>query len=138
MPHRRRCGTAIVDTPEGILVVSESGRLFLLPGGGARANESRRRAAIRELKEETGLRTIESTYLFSYKGRIHKDFRGGHFWDEHKVFLIKTNGIARPRNETKHIAYFNGSNVKVAAGSKKLIEEYWKSNSERGRCESQN
>jgi ADP-ribose pyrophosphatase YjhB (NUDIX family) len=133
MAHKRRRGTAIVDTPDGILVVSESGKVFLLPGGGANPNESRRRAAIRELKEETGLKTIESAYLFSYKGKIHKDFRGGHFWDEHKVFLINASGEAKPRNEIKHIAYFNGSNVKVAAGSRKIIEKYLKSNRDIGR-----
>jgi 8-oxo-dGTP pyrophosphatase MutT (NUDIX family) len=126
MVHKRRRGTAIVDTPEGILVVSESRRLFLLPGGGAHPNESRRRAAVRELNEETGLKTSKCTYLFSFKGKIHKDFRGGHFFDEHKVFLIETDGVAKPRNEIKHIAYFNGSNVRVAAGSKKIIEKYLK------------
>jgi 8-oxo-dGTP pyrophosphatase MutT (NUDIX family) len=126
MAHSRRRGTAIVETPDGILVVSESGKLFLLPGGGARPNESRRRAAIRELDEETGLKTIKCTFLFSFKGRIHKDFRGGHFFDEHKVFLIKAHGVAKPRNEIKHVAYFNGSNVKVAAGSRKIIEKYCK------------
>ncbi|MGD0646170.1 MAG: NUDIX domain-containing protein [Candidatus Bathyarchaeia archaeon] len=126
MVHRRRRGTAVVDTPEGILVVSENGRLFLLPGGGANPGESRRRAAIRELKEETGLIAIKCTFLFSFKGRIHKDFRGGYFFDEHKVFLTKADGVAKPRNEIRHVAYFNGSNVKVAAGSRKIIEKYLK------------
>ena len=50
----------------------------------------------------------------------------GHFFDEHKVFLIKADGAAKPRHEIRHIAYFNGSNVKMAAGSKKIIEKYWK------------
>jgi hypothetical protein len=35
MVHRRRRGTAIVETPKGILVASERRKIFLLPGGGA-------------------------------------------------------------------------------------------------------
>jgi hypothetical protein len=33
--HRRRRGTAIVDTPDGIIVVSAGGRTYYSPGGGA-------------------------------------------------------------------------------------------------------
>ena len=49
MVYVRRRGTAIVDTPSGILVVSKDGRLFTLPGGGARPDETDSEAAIREL-----------------------------------------------------------------------------------------
>jgi len=52
---KRRRGTAIVDTSRGILVVSHGNRTFYLPGGGAEKGESQKNAAIRELKEETGL-----------------------------------------------------------------------------------
>jgi ADP-ribose pyrophosphatase YjhB (NUDIX family) len=41
----------IVDTPNGILLVSETGKRFSLPGGGTRHHESRESAAIRELEE---------------------------------------------------------------------------------------
>jgi ADP-ribose pyrophosphatase YjhB (NUDIX family)/ribosomal protein S27E len=128
LAHRRRRGTAIIDTPQGILVVSESSNLFLLPGGGANPGESRRMAAIRELREQTGLETTECTYLFRYKGRIHKDFRGGHFWDDHKVFLVKTNGDPKPHHEIKEIAYYNGSNIKLGGSAQRIIERYnsWK------------
>lgn len=128
MAHRRRRGTAIVDTPEGILVASENGKLFLLPGGGAGPHESRKGAAIRELKEETGLEALNCTYLFSHKGRIHKDLKGGHFWGGHKVFLIKAKGVAEPRREIKQIAYFNGSNVRLSTTTRRIIDRYndWK------------
>jgi len=60
MVHRRR-GTTIVDTPNGILVVSEGGRTYYLPGGVARKGESRRKAAIRELR---GGNWLDSDGLF--------------------------------------------------------------------------
>lgn len=40
MVRTRRRGTAIVDTPKGILVVSNDCTHFLLPGGDARRDES--------------------------------------------------------------------------------------------------
>jgi 8-oxo-dGTP pyrophosphatase MutT (NUDIX family) len=94
----------IIDTPVGILIVSEVGKRYSLPGGNARKGESRRKAAIRELREETGLKAIDCVYLFEYSGsRIHKDVKGGHFKTVHKVFLVKTTGIAKAKKE---IIYF--------------------------------
>jgi 8-oxo-dGTP pyrophosphatase MutT (NUDIX family) len=128
--HLRRRGTAIVDFPKGILVVSESGNRYSLPGGNARNGESRRKAAIRELREETGLKTIDCVYLFEYYGKgIHKDLKGGFFKTAHKVFLLKTEGIPKPRKEIKHICYFNGSNVNLHYSSRKIIEKYQEINS---------
>lgn len=55
---KRRRGTAIVETPKGILVTAVSGKTFILPGGGAKKEEIETEAAIRELKEETGINEI--------------------------------------------------------------------------------
>lgn len=68
MVYRRRRGTTIVETPNGILVVSLDSSNFTLPGGGALRDESRREAAIRELMEETGMKAVDLTSLFEFMG----------------------------------------------------------------------
>ncbi len=114
MANKRRRGTAIVDTPDGILVVSHNNRTFYLPGGGAEEGESRKDAAIRELKEETTLSTIDCSFLFEYDS----------FTNSHKVFLMDSNGVAKPNNEIKYIDYFNGSNLKVSNATWEILELY--------------
>ncbi len=122
----RRRGTAIVDTEKGILVVSGRRRLFLLPGGGAKHGESREKATIRELREETGLRGISSRYLFSYIGPPHKDYRGGHFQDHHKVFLVEAVGTPRPdRHEVHYLAWWGpGSGIRLSRTTESIIRKY--------------
>ncbi|MDO8556155.1 MAG: NUDIX domain-containing protein [Nanoarchaeota archaeon] len=124
----RRRGTAIVHTPQGILVVAGKRKTFLLPGGGAHLTESRQRAAIRELEEETGLKTTTCTYLFTYNEPTHglhgkkKKVR-----NLHKVFLITTQGNAEAnqKDEVKYLAYWKpGSHLKISAMTKKIIQHY--------------
>ena len=125
MVRKRRRGAAIVDTPKGILLVSGKRKLFILPGGEANRGESRRRAAIRELSEETGLHSISARYLFKCVGPVHKSYSGGHFQDHNKVFLIKATGKARPRHEIRHIDYYkSGSKLRVSSTTKKIIDKY--------------
>ncbi|MCW4019418.1 MAG: NUDIX domain-containing protein [Candidatus Bathyarchaeota archaeon] len=114
MINRRRRGTAIVDTLEGILVVSRNNRTFYLPGGGAEDGESRQDAAVRELREETGLQAVKCRFLFEYPS----------FTNDHKVFLMETKGIAEPENEIKYLDFFDGSNLKVSSTTWEIIELY--------------
>ena len=72
----RRRGTAIIETERGIILTAGHRGSFILPGGGAERGESRFVAAIRELKEETGIETIKiapgfrkkTTYFFTSFG----------------------------------------------------------------------
>ena len=114
MIGKRRRGTAIVETPNGILVVSRNDRTFHLPGGGAEDGESRRDAAVRELMEETGLVAEDCCFLFEYPS----------FTNNHKVFLVKTEGVPEPGNEIRYLDFFDGSNLKVSNTTWEIIELY--------------
>ena len=68
---------------------------------------------------------MESTYLFSYKEAIHKDYKRRHFQDHHKIFFIKTEGDARPKHEIKYLAYYSpDSDIKLSSITKELIDKY--------------
>jgi len=123
----RRRGTAIVDTPKGILVASGRRKLFLLPGGGAEKWESRRRATIRELKEETGLKAYTWKYLFTYHEPKYTDEgKKRKIRNLHKVFLIDASGNPKPNyHDVKHIDFWKpNSGLNLSRTTKKIIEIY--------------
>ncbi len=105
--QKRRRGTAIVETPKGILLVAGKSGIFILPGGGAKYNEGMLEGAVRELREETTLKAYNARYLFDYVGRIHRSRYGGQFQDYHNVFLVRANGVPKPSKEIREIAYYS-------------------------------
>ena len=113
--YGRRRGTAIVETERGVMMVTHNNHQFLLPGGSPKPGELQIQAAIRELREETGLRAYEVRYLFTHLSA--------------KVFLIQAEGTPEPRNEITAIEYFmEGSPVNVSNNTRLIIEKYgeWK------------
>jgi len=124
MVRTRQRGTAVVDTPKGILVVSLDGNVFTLPGGGAKPKEGRREAAIRELMEETGMEAVGMTRLFEFMGGVHEGPRGGEFRNAHEVFLVTATGVPKPGQEVKKVAYFDGSGPSLTPSATKIIMKY--------------
>ena len=123
----RRRGTAIVETPKGILVTASRNKLFLLPGGGAEKWESRRRATIRELKEETGLKAYSWKYLFTYhEPKYSEGGKKRKIRNLHKVFLVKASGTPKPNyHDVKHIAFWKpNSDINISRTTKKIIDIY--------------
>jgi 8-oxo-dGTP diphosphatase len=124
MVYVRRRGTAIVESASGILVVSKDGRVFTLPGGGARPEETDREAAVRELKEETALDATAAVYLFEFLGQTHTGPRGGIFRNIHKVFLTEARGAPRPSREIKKVAYYTGSQPTLTFSARRIIDRF--------------
>ena len=124
--RKRRRGTAIVETEEGILVTAGRGKVFILPGGGANRGETRTKAAMRELREETGLKPYYAKYLFRHIGKVNKSHGHGYFQDHHTVCLIKATGMPRPHHEIKYVAYYKpGSGVRISGVTREIIEKYY-------------
>jgi len=81
---------------------------------------------MRELREETGLKTKSTKYLFSYKGRKWRKHSGVIVRNHAKVFLIRTYGRLRPRHEIKHVAWYSSkSRIHVSSSTKMLIQKYF-------------
>ena len=108
-------GTAIIETKKGILLTAINHQ-YLLPGGGTKKGESRLMAAIREVKEETGLNPYYAEVLFRYESKSNL----------HTVCLIKAKGHAKPQNEVKRIKYYlPGMEINMSSATKKIVEKYF-------------
>jgi 8-oxo-dGTP diphosphatase len=100
-----------VETEKGILLVSSTGGYFRLPGGKPKKGESSIQAAIRELREETGLRAYDVRYLFTFS--------------RSKVFVIRAKGTPEPASEIHHLAYYPaGKEIRVSANTRRIIRRY--------------
>lgn len=127
---KRRRGTAIVETSQGIILVSGTGEFYILPGGGAELFESRRKAAIRELEEETGLKADSAIYLFTHVGSTYQ-YQDKLTTNYHKIFLIKAEGNPEPRNEIRYIKYYNpGDETKLSKSTSGILEKYFSAKKE--------
>jgi len=69
-----------------------------------------KRLAVRELREEAGLKAVSSTFLF-----------------EHKVFLVATEGAAGPRHEIRFVDSYGAYNLTVRQTTKAIIDRYRRS-----------
>jgi 8-oxo-dGTP pyrophosphatase MutT (NUDIX family) len=114
--YERRRGTAIVDTPFGIIVVkgNNSQSKFILPGGQPEGRESRLEASVRELREETGLIARSVLFMFEYK--------------KSKIFLINAIGLPKPLQEIATIGYYISpiTTINVTYDTREIIERYLK------------
>jgi len=94
--------------------VSSSGGYFRLPGGKPEKGEASIQTAIRELREETGLRAYDVRYLFKFH--------------ESKIFKIRANGEPISSNEIHYFDFFKPEkqmDVKVSHNTLEILEIYY-------------
>ncbi|HVO38476.1 MAG TPA: NUDIX domain-containing protein [Spirochaetia bacterium] len=103
-------GTVILETRRGILVNATRNGKFILPGGRTSFQEGRLQAAVRELREETGLRAFAAIELFCHEAPPHAT-RG--FQDFHKVFYVRAPGEPVPMSEVKLVAFVGVGQTEV-------------------------
>jgi 8-oxo-dGTP diphosphatase len=111
---KKKRATVIWENEEGrILLVKMPKNYWMLPGGYPQTDELRIVAAIREIKEETGLHATEVKTLLEYEGEHRM----------HKVFWVKAEGIpsAMPQ-EIVQVEYFDeGQRKKSVKALRKLF-----------------
>ena len=118
---KRRRGTAIIEYEKGVLVVTMNGRAYMTLGGEAKRNESRMQAAIREIKEETGLEPYFSMALFRYSGLKRKTHQ-----NLHTVYYVKATGTPKPKQEITRIAYHTpGSSLILSTETREILTRFY-------------
>lgn len=110
--------TIIVQDDDGrILLVRDRGkRIFSLPGGKIERGEDARRAALRELQEETGINLTRAVRLFKHVGgsRVHEVFKSD----------VRADSRGKARAEIAQIKWWDpdeGPAPNIQASSREIL-----------------
>ena len=118
-PRRKRNRATLLVTKDGkLLLVRERGaRHWSLPGGGMEKGEPPLTAACRELDEETGLRVLESVFLFDYETPSQ----------HHHVCLLTADGTVELQlKELGDFRWWDGqAQLSIIPSATEIIDQAW-------------
>jgi ADP-ribose pyrophosphatase YjhB (NUDIX family) len=113
----RNRATAIVTRDERILLVRDRGRpTYALPGGGIEDDEAPESAVVRELLEETTLKAVTVTHLFTFGGT----------YNDHEVFHIEATGDVQINEEIEGFTWWDGIDETPVYPHVKGILDRWR------------
>jgi hypothetical protein len=112
---KRDRAAAILEYPEGVLVVGAIGNTLLLPSKGFNRNESGMAAIANKLREQMGLFIHTAMFLFEHESTaIH-----------YEVYWFKAIGSPNSLYPGEEMDYYQlGSNTNVYEGSIDIIKRY--------------
>ena len=110
----RERATVVVIRDSRVLLARDVGsRYFNMPGGGIEEGESPESAAVRELREETGLTPTRTESLFVWESAFAR----------HHVFRIDAEGEARIGDEVVELRWWDRREALTMNGHVKAIIE---------------
>ena len=94
----RERATVVVVKEDGVLLARDIGSChFNMPGGGIERGESPEEAAVRELREETGLTATDTEFLFVWESSFAR----------HHAFRIEVSGEIRTGAEIAELRWWD-------------------------------
>lgn len=123
-PDTPRLATAIIELPDGILMLAPPSGRFMLPGGVSQRGELRAQALLRLVREQTGLQINSMLYLF--------DHLTAH--NAHKVYLAVAQGVPRLQTAGTRMALATSpdSDMDIHIESRAILRRYARLRGEQG------